>query len=252
MAGILLTLLLNVKNAEAVDPKNKVENEARQTVVNYFSAQKSGNIEQMIENSTYFLDISNLKEFYTRINKEHPLLQGTITNAQVINDSLVIISSQQRFKDRITISTRPVYKENNKWKFLVGIPPQGFTEVNSFQRLNSLEKEAFGVINNYISDFESGNIDNLLKHLYIVSPNDKKQVKQHFVDLQKDSARMNLKQINIFGKNLALVKIESDFGNYKVLETIPMYKESNQWKIVFFQRLNQYSIRVGNKVQEVK
>lgn len=229
-----------------------VEQEARQAVSNFFSAQKSGNVEQMINYSTYVHDITNLKELYTRFNKQHPLLNASITDAKVINNSLVIISTEIHFKDRIMISTIPVYKENNQWKIVRGIPPQGYTETRSLHKATTIENEAQEVIKNVIKAIESNKIDDVLTHLYIVSPYSHEQVKQHFIRLSKDYTKTNLKQLTVVGKNLALVKLEQDFGNYKISETIPMFKESNQWKLVFGQRLTTDSIPKGTNVQEIE
>ncbi|PEZ02906.1 hypothetical protein CN326_19120 [Bacillus sp. AFS018417] len=236
----------------AASTNNPVEQEARQAVSNFFSAQKSGNVEQMIKYSTYIPDITNLKELYTQFNKQHPLLNASITDAKVINHSLVIISTEIHLKDRVVISTTPVYKENNHWKIIRGIPPQGYTETNSLHKAATVENEAQKVIQNCIKAIESGKIDDLLTHLYIASPYSNEQVKQHFIRLSKDSTKTELKQLTVVGKSLALVKLEQDFGNYKISETIPMFKESNQWKLVFGQRLTSDSIPIGTNVQKIK
>jgi len=249
--GNFVSTSVNAVSA-AVNADGQIEQDARQAAVRFFSAQKSGNVEEMIKYSTYVHDIANLKEFYTRIVKHHPLLQASITNAKVINPSLVILSTEIRFKDRIMISTTPVYKENNQWKIVRGIPPQGYTGTNSLHEATSLEKEAQAFVKNYIETLESGRIDEVLTHLYIVSPASKEQVKQHFQRLSKLPAKMELKQLTVIGNNLALVKFEQNFGPYTALEMIPMIKESNQWKLVFGQKLTSDSIPVGINIQEIK
>ncbi|WP_242221012.1 hypothetical protein [Bacillus cereus group sp. BfR-BA-01380] len=241
-----------ITTVSAVSTNNPAEQEARQAVSNFFSAQKSENVEQMIKYSAYVPDITNLKELYTRFNKQHPLLSASITNAKVISNSLVIISTEIRFKDRIMISTGPVYKENNQWKIVRGIPPQSYTETNSLHKATTVENEAQQVIKNFIKAIESNKIDDLMTHLYIVSPYNHEQVKQHFIRLSKNSTKTDLKQLTVVGKTLALVKLEQDFDNYKISETIPMFKESNQWKLVFGQRLTTDSIPKGTNVQEIE
>lgn len=236
----------------AASTNNLVEQEARQAVSNFFSAQKSGNVEQMIKYSTYVLDITNLKELYTQFNKHHPLLNASITNAKVINNSLVIVSTEIHFKDQIMISTTPVYKENNQWKIVRGIPPQGYTQTTPLHKAATVENDAQKVIQNFIKSMESGKIDNLLTHLYIVSPYSNEQVKQHFIRLSKDSTKIELKQLTTVGNNLALVKLEQNFGNYKISETMPMFKEANQWKLVFGQRLTTDSIPTSTNVQKIE
>lgn len=234
----------------AVHVNSQVEQEARQAAVHFFSAQKSGNVEQMIKYSTYVHDISNLNEFYARMIKHHPLLQASITHAKVVNDSLVILSTEMRFKERIMINTTPVYKENNQWKIVRGIPPQGYTQTSTLNEATT--SEAQEAVKSCIEAFQSDRIDDLITHLYIVSPTTKEQVKQHFQRLSKYPTKMELKQLTVIGKNLALVTLEQDFGPYKISGTIPMLKESNQWKLVFGQQLTSDSIPVGTDIQEIK
>ncbi|WP_416825145.1 hypothetical protein [Ectobacillus polymachus] len=251
IGGTCLTPSIKTVSA-AVHENSQVEQEARQAAVHFFSAQKSGNVEQMIKYSTYVHDISNLNEFYARIIKHHPLLQASITHAKVVNDSLVILSTEMRFKDRIMISTTPVYKENNQWKIVRGIPPQGYTQTSTLNKATTSEHEAQEAVNSCIEALKSDRIDDLLTHLYIVSPTSKEQVKQHFQRLSKHPTKMELKQLTVIGKNLALVTLEQDFGSYKISGTIPMLRESNQWKLVFGQQLTSDSIPVGTDIQEIK
>lgn len=230
-----------------------IKEDARNAVVNNLKAQKNCNVDDMIKTSKYPGNISNLKEFYTFVCKEYPLKQADITNLTVINNSLALVSIESKYQDKLFITTTPVLKLNGQWKIIRGIPEQGYANLSDLTGSDKVYKEVWQSITDYSKAVTSGNIDEMKRFRKDLNKSDKFDLDKHLKTIiEKPTAILNLKGIEVISDTLAIAFIETNFEHSSSRDTYAVYKENGGWKIIFGRNLLNTGIPMDNDTIKIK
>lgn len=257
MVFILLFTFINTHStlkAETIknDSASTYE-EAMNAVINFLKAQKQCDVEGMIENSKYLHNIRNLKEFYTTVCKEWPLKQADITDLTVVNNSLALVSIEMRYKDKLFVNTVPLLKIDEKWKIVRGIPGTGTANLSKLKSNSKVYEEVKQAIIDYSRAVTSGNINHMKKFRKDLYVSDKFDLDQHLKAIsEKPSARITPVGIEVISDTLAIAFIETNFEHFGTRDTYAMYKENDQWKIIFGRNLENTAIPISNGDIEIK
>lgn len=244
-------LLLNTVVATENIPS--VTKEAKEAVVRYFKAQKNNDVDGMMENSKYVIPINNLKEFYTGICKNWSLISTTITDVKVVNDTLALVSYESKYKDRVFISTAPVYKENGTWKLITGIPPVSHIQTSLPQQSREPVDDAEQALTSYFKAQKEGNVEEMMKYRKDVYFTDVNELKKYLTGQNGyPLLEGKIRGMTVIDNTLVLASIESNFQHTTHIETVPVYKDKEGWKIVFGCSLLKNAIPVGDNPTEVK
>ncbi|WLD94637.1 hypothetical protein [Alkalihalobacillus sp. AL-G] len=254
---ILLFINLNITSiAQAETNSNSsaaTKENAMNAVLNYLRAQKQCNVDGMIENSKYFRDISNEREFYSIICKKHPLKQADITNVTVVNDELALVSIEAKYKDKLFVNTAPVLKMNGQWKIVKGIPGTGTAHFSDLKENHKIYEEVKQTIVNYTQAIKSGNINEMKKYRKDLHISNKFDLDKHLEAISKKPAvKIKPVGIEIISDTLAIAFIETNFEHFGTRETYAVFKENRQWKIIYGQNLTHSVIPISDDSIEVK
>jgi len=72
----------------------------------------------MIAYLEYAKQISNVREFYTTMCREMPLVNAKITDIGIVNENIALAYIESTYKDKISIGTSPVIKKMDNGKLL--------------------------------------------------------------------------------------------------------------------------------------
>lgn len=229
-----------------------VKDDVSTTVSNFIQAQKNCNIDAMINNSRYFLEIENLTEFYTRHCSENPLQQASITDLRIVNNDLALVSILSTYRDRINIRTSPVIKDGGKWKVIIGIPP---SEVKSIKnsKMGSREEEIAKLFNNYVSAIKANDINKMKMYIKVVTKSGNENIDEHLKELSRQPIpEVTTYGIKMISDSVAIVETENKFSTHSYSQNLAVYNDNGQWKIIFGYPLTNTYIPKSGKSIEIK
>ncbi|WP_047154507.1 hypothetical protein [Aneurinibacillus tyrosinisolvens] len=239
-------------SVSSASSSNSVDTEsAKEAVVRFFHAQKLGDVNGMIRNSKYAVPINNLREVYSSLCKKQPLVNAIITDIKVIDDTLAFVSYESRYKDKILITTSPVYKEKNEWKLVTGIPSVLDIRPLNTSRLDEPIQSAKQAVKNYIEAREEGNIDEMAKYRRDVLFSNTAELKKYLSKKEDFFSEGKIRGIAVVGNNLVLVSTENKSASATMTETLPVYKDKDGWKIIFGRSLAEKAIPIGDNLVEI-
>lgn len=227
--------------------------DAMNAVVNYLTAQKECNVDDMIKTSKYFGNITNLRDFYTSVCKEHPLKKAEITNLTVINKTLALVSIEMRYKDKLFVNTVPVLKTNEKWKIVRGLPRTVTSNLPDLTDNQKVYKEVNQTITDYSQAVKSGNVNEMKKFRKDLYISDKFNLDKHLVAIsEKPPAKIYPVGIEVISDTVAIAFIETNFEHSGTRDTYAVFKENGVWKIIFGQNLVNTVIPIDDDTVEIK
>lgn len=248
---VLLLTCNSFSNISSVSAQPKEE--ALNTVVNFLNAQKECNVDDMIAYSDYVKDISNLKEFYTRMCKEQPLQKAEITNISIVNKSTVLASIESTYKDRMFISTSPVIKKDGQWKIIKGIPSSGYVELPANSTRDKKEKEVEKAVKDYSTALKSGNITEMKKYIKVLPLTDKDKLEEHLKALSEGPIpEVTTFGIEVITDTFATAQIETKHEHFCFVQNYAVCKEDGQWQVVFGHPLTNSAIPRSDQPVEIK
>lgn len=227
--------------------------DALNTVVKFLQAEKNCNADKMMNYSEHSQKISNVKEYYTRFCKEHPLQKAKITDLSMVNENTALVSIESTYKERIFISTMPVVKKDGQWKIIRGISGSGFAEFSNKANRTTKEMEVEKAINEYSKAVKLGVIKEMKKHLKIIPETDAERIENHLKSLNKEPVpEVSTYGIKMISDSVAIAKIKTKYNDFSFIRNLVLCKENGQWKIIFGRNLTSASIPTGDKPVQIQ
>lgn len=235
-------------------PFANAEMGAKQAVTDYFLGQKTGNVDEMLNNSHYVLPIANLREMYSHVSKDWSLISATITDIKAVNDTLALVSYVAKYKDKIFICTSPVYKQDGQWKLITGLPPATHIKAwNHIQKDTNSVSDVEKTINSYFTAAKEGNIEDMMKYHKDLFWEDATKLREHLERMNDSKLEEGkIRSIHLIGENFVLATLETQYSYGTSIETVPIYKDKDGWKLVFGRRIVKDAIPVGENPTEIE
>ncbi|UOQ94939.1 hypothetical protein MUO14_08440 [Halobacillus shinanisalinarum] len=251
---IILTLLVVItslgmnSNVQAA-----AKEDALNAVVQFLTAQKNCDADEMMKTSEHSQKIRNVKEFYTGFCKSHPLQEAKITDLSMVNDTTAIVSTHSTYKDFIAIGTMPVVNKDGKWKIIRGVADPGYVEFSDKTNTNSTEKQVQQAIQEYTEAINSDNVKKMKKYIKTLSKTNTKQLDNHLKASAKGPApEVKALGVRMISDSVAMAHIEKKYDHFRSTSNVILCKEDDQWKIVFGSHLENAMIPTSEKIVEVK
>ncbi|UOR11274.1 nuclear transport factor 2 family protein [Halobacillus amylolyticus] len=250
---IALTLLLagsSLGMSSSVHAAAKED--ALNAVVQFLTAQKNCDANEMMKTSEHSQKISNVKEFYTGFCKSHPLQEAKITDLSMVNDTTAIVSTHSTYKDFIAISTMPVVNKDGQWKIIRGVAGPGYVEFSDKTNRNSTEKQVQQAIQKYSEAINSGNVKEMKKYIKPLSQTNTKQLDQHLKAAADGPApEVTALGVRMVSDSVAMAHIEKKYDHFSSTSNLVICKENGQWKIVFGSHLENAMIPTSDNIVEI-
>ncbi|MBT2606389.1 hypothetical protein J7E55_25830 [Bacillus sp. ISL-53] len=236
----------NVKRANAA-----TNDDALKTVINFLNAEKSCNVDYMINSSIYFRKITNVKEFYNRICSEKPLQQARITKFSEVNENLALVSYESIYNDMIFIKTSPIIKKEGEWKIVTGIPGNGYIESKTTDNRNA---EVVKVLSDFSKAIKNHDLAKMKKHIKILQDTNNDKLEKHLKAISEgpEAPEVTTNWMEFISENLAFVQTETKYRHYRHTQNLIMCKEKGEWKVVYGHPLVNSGIPIGDKTIEIK
>ncbi|MFD2444113.1 hypothetical protein ACFSO7_08975 [Bacillus sp. CGMCC 1.16607] len=210
---ILVFLLLFSSTNLSTGVNASVREDALSTVINFLKAQKSCNVDDMLKYSEYTTKMSNQRDFYISLCKDQPLKQAKITDLTIINDSVVLVSIESTYKDRIYISTSPVIKKDGHWKIVKGITGPGYVDLSNKSNRNSQEVMVKKAIESYSNAVYTGDLTGMKKYIKILPHTNKETIENHLKAIIEEQPRPEVTPfgVKIISDTFAIAQIETKY-----------------------------------------
>lgn len=230
----------------------EMKDDVLNTVANFLQAQKNCNVDDMISFSEHAQQISNEKELYTMMCKEQPLKRAEITDINIINENIALVSIESTYKDKIFFGTSPVIKKDGKWKIVKGIPGSGYVEFSPKPNRDKKVVEVEEVIKGYSTALKSGDLTNIKKYIIIPSNTNQDRLEKHFKALSEEPIPVvTAKGIKVISDTFAIAQIEVKHEHFSLTQNHAVSKENGQWKVVFGPTLTNSAIPLSDKPIEI-
>ncbi|QED46771.1 hypothetical protein [Cytobacillus dafuensis] len=250
----ILLIFIVVLNGFSILPSGNAETneDVLNTVVKFLNAQKNCNVDGMVYYSEY-PRMSNIKEMYTNMCREHPLQKAEITNISIINETSAMVSIISTYKDRIFIGTSPVIKRDGQWKIIKGMTGPGFVDLSKKSNRDKKVVEVEKAIKDYFVALKSGNLTEMKKYIKILPLTDKEKTEEHLKAVSSEPIpEVTTFGISVISDTFAVAQIETKYEHFRSMQNYAVCKENGQWKIVFGQTLTNSAIPLSDKPIELK
>ncbi|MFD2922958.1 hypothetical protein [Halobacillus naozhouensis] len=256
LVGNIALILLLTGTSLGINSTANAESSKEQAlnaVVQFLSAQKNCDAEEMMKTSEHSQKISNVKEFYTGFCKAHPLKQAEITDLTMVNDTTAIVSTHSTYEDVIAVGTNPVIKKDGQWKIIRGVYGPGYVEFPDKSNRRVTEDKVRQAIENYSKAINSGNVKAMRKYLKPLSQTDKDHLDKHLKAISEGPApEVTALGVRKISDSAAMAQIEKKYEHFRSTSNVLICKEDGQWKVVFGGHLQNAMIPTSDETVEIK
>lgn len=102
--------------------------EVRQALQSFYGAEKTGNVDQAMSYILFDMRSNNteqIKQQLTHMFQSSRVIEESVTDIHVIGDNLAVASVEGKTDNSISVGNVLVYRVNDQWKVITGIPGGG-------------------------------------------------------------------------------------------------------------------------------